>query len=86
MVKIYRQGDVLFKKIESLPKKKRKLDTDVIVKGEATGCAHRIVNGDIFVSWIERVGSVNFLKARLNVISSNDIKKIEFILYLFIFL
>ena len=63
MVKIYRQGDVLFKKIESLPKKNRKLDTDIIVKGEATGHAHRIVNGDIFVSWIEAMGPINFLKA-----------------------
>jgi len=64
MGKIYRQGDVLFKKIESLPKKKRKLDTDIIVKGEATGHAHRIVNGDIFVAFIETIGPVNFLKVK----------------------
>jgi hypothetical protein len=48
---IYRQGDVLFKKIEELPKKNRKLDTDIIVKGEATGHAHRIRNGVLYSSW-----------------------------------
>lgn len=45
MGKIYRQGDVLFKKIDELPKNKRKIDDDIIVKGEATGHAHKIRNG-----------------------------------------
>ena len=48
MSKIYRQGDVLLKKIKSLPKKVKKLDTDIIVKGEATGHAHRLQNGTIY--------------------------------------
>jgi hypothetical protein len=48
---IYRQGDVLFKKVDVLPKKKRKLDTDIIVRGEATGHAHRITNGILYSSW-----------------------------------
>ena len=48
MSKIYRQGDVLVKKIEKLPKKIKKLDTDIIVMGEATGHAHRIQNGAIY--------------------------------------
>jgi len=64
MGKIYRQGDVLFKKIESLPKKKRKLDTDIIVRGEATGHAHCLVNGDIYVAVIEAIGPINFIKAK----------------------
>lgn len=43
-----RQGDVLFTEIESLPKGLKKLKTDVIVWGEATGHAHRLVGGDVF--------------------------------------
>ncbi|MFX1450650.1 MAG: hypothetical protein ACFFCM_07410 [Promethearchaeota archaeon] len=49
MSKIYRQGDVLVKKIEKLPKRLKKLDTDVIVMGEATGHAHRLQNGSIYI-------------------------------------
>ena len=51
MGKIYRQGDVLFKKIDELPKNKRKIDDDIIVKGEATGHAHKIRNGVLNSSW-----------------------------------
>lgn len=51
MGKLYRQGDVLFKKVDELPKKRRKLDIDIIVKGEATGHAHRIQHGTLFSSW-----------------------------------
>lgn len=48
---IYRQGDVLLKKIDELPKNKRKLKTDIIVRGEATGHAHKIRIGILFSSW-----------------------------------
>ena len=64
MGKIYRQGDLLFKKIDSLPKRKRKLDTDIIVRGEATGHAHALVNGEIYTSIVATIGPVNFLKAK----------------------
>ena len=47
---MYRQGDVLIKKVKELPKKSKKLETDIIVLGEATGHAHRIVNGTIYRS------------------------------------
>jgi hypothetical protein len=63
MGKIYRQGDVLFKKIEELPKKKRKLETDIIVRGEATGHAHRIANGTLFSSWQRGRGPQLYIKA-----------------------
>jgi hypothetical protein len=47
---MYRQGDLLFIKVDGLPagggKTKKKKD-DIILKGEATGHAHRIVNGQI---------------------------------------
>ena len=45
---MYRQGDVLFIKIAKIPKKAKKADTNVIVEGEATGHAHRLMGGDLF--------------------------------------
>ena len=51
MGKLYRQRDVLFREVDELPKKKRKLDTEIIVRGEATGHAHRIQNGILFSTW-----------------------------------
>ena len=48
MVKMYRQGDILLKKIETIPEGVKPTEDDVILKGEATGHAHRIVNGSIF--------------------------------------
>ena len=48
MVKMYRQGDVLLLKVEKLPNKKRKQDTDIILKGEVTGHAHKVVNATIY--------------------------------------
>ena len=51
MVKMYRQGDILLKKIETIPKGARPSKSDVILKGEATGHAHKIVNGTIFTGY-----------------------------------
>jgi hypothetical protein len=48
MVKMYRQGDILLKKIETIPVGVQPSNDDVILRGEATGHAHRIVNGTIF--------------------------------------
>ena len=48
MVKMYRQGDVLLKKIETIPEGAQPTNDDVILRGEATGHAHRLVNGTIF--------------------------------------
>ena len=45
---MYRQGDVLFIKIANIPNKAKKADTNVIVEGEATGHAHRLMGGDLF--------------------------------------
>jgi len=50
MVKMYRQGDILLKKIETIPEGVEPSTNDVILRGEATGHAHRIVNGTIFTS------------------------------------
>jgi hypothetical protein len=46
--KIYRQGDILFKKIQNLPTQlKEKLDK-VVAEGEETGHAHLLINGAVF--------------------------------------
>ncbi|MHA1255173.1 MAG: hypothetical protein ACTSPS_06180, partial [Promethearchaeota archaeon] len=46
--KIYRQGDILFKKIDTLPKSiTEKLD-NVVAEGEVTGHAHLLMNGALF--------------------------------------
>ena len=48
MVNMYRQGDILLKKIEAIPKGVHQNKSDIILKGETTGHAHRVVNGTIF--------------------------------------
>ena len=48
MVKMYRQGDILLREIEVIPEGVKSSNNDVILRGEATGHAHRIVNGTIF--------------------------------------
>jgi len=62
MEKMYRQGDVLLVRCESLPVKVKRLDTNVVAHGEQTGHMHRIEvdagdcvlveaeNGDMYVS------------------------------------
>ena len=39
------QGDVILKKVDSLPENYQKLDHLVLAEGEATGHHHQIVNG-----------------------------------------
>jgi hypothetical protein len=43
MAKMYRQGDVLLRRIDELPEKKFKVNSDVLAEGEATGHHHRLV-------------------------------------------
>ncbi len=61
MVKMYRQGDLLLVKVDGLPSKKRKLNTDIILRGELTGHAHKIINGIIYsgVALLETDGEVS---------------------------
>lgn len=47
MKKMYRQGDVLFVKADEIPKKAKPKKDNIVVTGEATGHAHRLVNGTI---------------------------------------
>lgn len=54
----YRQGDVLFIKVDEIPKNAKPKKSNVIVEGEATGHAHRLVNGTL----LESVEEKNFEK------------------------
>ena len=49
---MYRQGDVLLTKIKKLPKGSKIKRTDIILEGEATGHAHRLVNGTIYEKFL----------------------------------
>lgn len=46
--KIYRQGDILFKKIEKFPSQLKEKPDRVVAEGEETGHAHVLVNGALF--------------------------------------
>jgi hypothetical protein len=46
--KIYRQGDILFKKIQKLPNQLKEKSDKVVAEGEETGHAHVLVNGAVF--------------------------------------
>jgi len=46
--KIYRQGDILFKKIDTLPKSLTEKLDNVVAEGEVTGHAHLLMNGALF--------------------------------------
>ncbi|MFX0204583.1 MAG: hypothetical protein ACFFDT_01245 [Candidatus Hodarchaeota archaeon] len=60
---IVRQGDLLLKKVDKLPKRARTVKSDVILEGEATGHAHRIIDGEIFRFWSQSSGDQLFVKA-----------------------
>lgn len=45
---MFRQGDLLITKINELPKGLKKVPSGIIVRGEATGHSHRLVDGDVF--------------------------------------
>ena len=45
---LLRQGDLLFKKIDKVPSGFEPNTNPVLLRGEATGHSHRLVNGTIF--------------------------------------
>ena len=47
-MKTMRQGDILLQKIEALPRGLTNVPSGVVVRGEATNHAHRLVGGDVF--------------------------------------
>ena len=54
---MYRHGDVLITKVSDIPKGAKKKVDNVIVYGESTGHAHRLIGGEIFTK-----GNAMFLK------------------------
>ncbi|MFX1388953.1 MAG: hypothetical protein ACFE9Z_02690 [Promethearchaeota archaeon] len=46
--KIYRQGDILFKKIDNLPTQLKEKSDNIVAEGEETGHSHQLVNGALF--------------------------------------
>ncbi|MHA1732518.1 MAG: hypothetical protein ACTSU5_11275 [Promethearchaeota archaeon] len=62
MTIMYRQGDVLLRKVDDIPKYLRhQPKTNVLVEGEVTGHAHRALNCDLF-GFTEF--EISFLKAK----------------------
>ncbi len=51
---MYRQGDILLTAIEHIPRNAKLMKTNIILEGEVTGHAHRLINGKIYsgtISW-----------------------------------
>jgi hypothetical protein len=48
MTVMFRQGDILIKKITKIPKSATKRKNNVILEGEKTGHAHRLNQGSVF--------------------------------------
>jgi hypothetical protein len=46
---IYRQGDVLLRKVADLPDGFKKAKSNIVAEGEATGHNHRLEGGDVMV-------------------------------------
>ena len=46
-MKLFRQGDILFKEIASIPKKAKKRKGLVVAEGEATGHKHEFTNPQV---------------------------------------
>ena len=49
-MEMWRQGDLLFVKADSIPERAIQQKNNVILRGEATGHSHRLENGKIFRS------------------------------------
>ena len=47
-MKLYRQGDLLIKEVNTLPDNLLEVKSGVILEGEATGHKHRITHGKLF--------------------------------------
>ena len=45
---IYRQGDLLFKKVDKVPTGFEPSTNSVLLRGEATRHSHRLINGTVF--------------------------------------
>jgi hypothetical protein len=60
---LYRQGDVLIRRIDSLPKKKAvKRNSGLLVEGETTGHAHRIAEVELEHAEVLEIGEMLYLR------------------------
>jgi hypothetical protein len=59
-MKMWRHGDVLIVKVDSIPAEAERLPGNILAKGEATGHAHRVVGRGKVGIW--RQGTLNFLR------------------------
>ncbi len=53
MPRMYRQGDVLLLEIDEIPGGAKPVKSKIVLEGEATGHAHRIVHGTIFTRFMD---------------------------------
>ncbi|MBD3331006.1 hypothetical protein GF354_05805 [Candidatus Peregrinibacteria bacterium] len=58
----YQQGDVILKKVSNLPANLKKVNTNILAEGEATGHFHAICEKDSFIQKKENVDKFTFYK------------------------
>jgi hypothetical protein len=68
MTEIMRQGDLLFRKITKIPSGVYPSKTNILLRGESTGHAHKLENGQIFNTFSfrnpSRTSGVFYIEAR----------------------
>lgn len=47
-MQLFRQGDILLRKVDRLPADAKRIDDLVLARGEATGHSHRLEGGRVF--------------------------------------
>lgn len=62
-IKMYRQGDILFKKLAALPKHLKENPGNIVAGGEGTAHTHMLVNGDLFQA---EYSDQKYIRAREN--------------------
>lgn len=63
-MKLYRQGDVLFKQVKSIPSGNRKVrTTGHILEGETSGHIHRVKESDLAIAEVFEIDDRLFLSA-----------------------
>jgi len=55
---IYRHGDLCIKSIKAIPEGAKEVKTNILARGEVTGHAHRLIDGDYTV--YEKDGVMHF--------------------------
>ncbi|MEM2979874.1 MAG: hypothetical protein QW385_00670 [Thermoproteota archaeon] len=58
---IYRQGDLLFVKVDRLPKKVNRRVRDGIIKRGELGHTHRLIGGELVECWVYGTGVMRFI-------------------------